>query len=215
MVSTLQMNGIHAWKRAAQEGMYEVRVEETRFAEAVSLLRAEGYPRPRHMSLAELFQGSGPIPTPFEEKVRYLYGISEELSRTLSLFDGVVATRVHVVLPEGEGEERTRGKVSIYIKYDQRFNLTSLVPKIKKLASDSVSEVRYEDVELVALPSYVEKFERPARESYELFAGIGIYPAHYRTFVFFVSCLGVLFGGLVGGLGWLFFLYRRALEAAA
>ena len=214
MVSLLRMNDIYAWKRAAREGTYAVQVEEVRFAEAVALLRAEGYPRPHRVSLADLFQGSGPIPTPFEERVRYLYGISEELSRTLSLFDGVVATRVHVVLPEGEGEERTRGKVSIYIKYDQRFNLGSLVPKIKKLASDSVSRVGYEDVELLALPAYVQKFENPAPRSYELFAGIGIYPSHYREFLFVVSGVGILFGALLGLLGWVFFLYRRAVRGA-
>ncbi len=67
---------------------------------ALDLLRALGLPRePRH-GFSETYGQPSFIPTPSEERARYVDALAGEIERTLEGVDGVVSARVHLVLEE-------------------------------------------------------------------------------------------------------------------
>ena len=81
---------------------YTVRVARGDGARAVDLLRALGLPRDRRRGFAETYGQPSLIPTPSEERARYLDATAGEIERTLETVDGVVSARVHLVLEESD-----------------------------------------------------------------------------------------------------------------
>jgi type III secretion protein J len=71
-------------------------------ARALDLLRALGLPRERRHGFSETYAQPSLIPTPSEERARYLDALSGELERTLEEIDGVVSARIHLVLEEAD-----------------------------------------------------------------------------------------------------------------
>ncbi len=191
MIAILRMSHIPSEKRAEKGDLYGVYVEDFYFAEAVQLLKTRGHPRRDHANLAQLFEPSGLVPTPFEERVRYIYGLSEELAHTISLFDGVMDTRVHVVLPEEGRAENHYGKASVYVKYDQRIDFNALIPRVKKLISDAVHGVQYENVELLTSPTYIPPVLKK-REGWNLPGGIHVDPLREEAFLFLAGGIAAL-----------------------
>ena len=213
MIAILFQHDIEALKEEGpEEGFYSVWVEEGEFSRAVETLVAQGYPRRIHPTLAELFQPSGLVPTPFEERVRYIYGLSEELAHTVSLFEGVVDTRVHVALPTGDEQEKSNfdRRVSVYVKYDQSVDFDNLIPQIKKLISDSVGYITYDNVEVFAAPTYFRKTDDRIIAAYKLPAGIRVLPEDYGFFVTLMIAVALIFIQAVGAAGWFYWLWRRA-----
>jgi type III secretion protein J len=102
----LERAGIGAEKMSEDGGgagasaRFTVRVARGDGARALDLLRALGLPRePRH-GFAETYGQPSLIPTPSEERARYVDAVAGELERTLEGVDGVVSARVHLVLEE-------------------------------------------------------------------------------------------------------------------
>ena len=201
IVAILSQKGISAQKVSlgSKENSYQVTVDEASFSQAVSLLKLAGYPRRKHANLGEIFEPSGLVPTPFEEQVRYIYGVSEELAHTISLLDGVTDTRVHVGLPEQNNDKRRN--VSIFIKHDERFDLGSFIPQIKKLAADSVDSVEYEDVEVIAQPGVdiIPSNTIAVEAQYRTLWGISVKSSDYWRLVGALA-IGMFFSALVGGI---------------
>jgi type III secretion protein J len=81
---------------------FTVRVARGDGARALDLLRALGLPRePRH-GFSEAYGQPSLIPTPSEERARYVDALAGEIERTLESVDGVVSARVHLVLEEAD-----------------------------------------------------------------------------------------------------------------
>ena len=213
MVAILHRSDIDAAKSGGKDNLYAIEVEQDQFARAVEILNQSGYPRRQYDSFKEIFSSGGLIPTPFEEKIRFLYGLSEELAHTISLFEGVLETRVHVTLPEDSNAVASRdipvenlGKASVYIKYDPLFDFVPLLPQIKSLVSDSIEGVSYDRVEVVALaatttPLSVEPI------SYTKLLGVRLRREDYRYALAALIGSGILLGFcLVAG----FHFYRRS-----
>ncbi len=79
---------------------FTLRVSSGDGARALDLLRALGLPRePRH-GFSETYGQPSLIPTPSEERARYVDALAGEVERTLEGVDGVVSARVHLVLEE-------------------------------------------------------------------------------------------------------------------
>jgi type III secretion protein J len=84
----------------ANGARFTLRVSTGDGARALDLLRALGLPRePRH-GFSETYGRPSLIPTPSEERARYVDALAGEIERTLEGVDGVVSARVHLVLEE-------------------------------------------------------------------------------------------------------------------
>lgn len=154
MVSILREHGMAADRVIAKDGTSTIEVDDSRIAEAVALLRANRYPRTDYESLGDVFQQKGMISSPTAERARYVYGLTQELSRTLSDIDGVLTARVHVVLPQDDPLDST-GKpaaAAVFIRYDSRNAMDRLLPQIKLLVANSIEGLSYDKVSVVLLP---------------------------------------------------------------
>nr|WP_281035121.1 type III secretion inner membrane ring lipoprotein SctJ [Mesorhizobium tamadayense] len=154
MLALLIDNGVDAVRVAAKDGTSTIQVDDKLLAFSINLLNAKGLPRQSFKNLGEIFQGSGLIASPTEERARYVYALSEELSRTISDIDGVFSVRVHVVLPHNDllRADATPSSASVFIRHDAKANLSVLLPKIKMLVADSIEGLSYEKVEVVLVP---------------------------------------------------------------
>jgi type III secretion protein J len=154
MVALLLGHGIEASRSVAKDGTSIVRVDDSRLAPAIELLRASGYPRQTFTNMGEVFKGSGLIASPTEERARFVYALSEELSRTVSDIDGVLSARIHVVLPKNDllRQDTTPSSASVFIRHDTRAPLKNLLPQIKMLVANSIEGLSYEKVSVVLVP---------------------------------------------------------------
>jgi type III secretion protein J len=154
MVALLIGHGIDANRTVAKDGTSIVQVDEKRLAQAIELLRASGYPRQTFSNMGEVFKGSGLIASPTEERARFVYALSEELSRTISDIDGVLSARIHVVLPKNDllRQDTTPSSASVFIRHDARALLKNLLPQIKMLVANSIEGLSYEKVSVVLVP---------------------------------------------------------------
>lgn len=100
VLGALQNAGITAEKVPGKEGMVGLQIAADQLGRAMELLREKGLPRERFAGMGQVFKKEGLISSPLEERARYLYALTQELSGTLNQIDGVIVARVHVVLPE-------------------------------------------------------------------------------------------------------------------
>jgi type III secretion protein J len=159
IVGVLYSSSIDARKVADAKGKaFSVEVPSGDMPRAVAVLRALGLPKSPRANLNEVFRATGFAPTPFEERVRYLFGLAQELERTISLMEGILQTRVHVVTPDGTSKlaDLQQSKASVFVSYDDRFDIDALVPRIRKLVSDSIEGLTPTSVEILAIPSRVD-----------------------------------------------------------
>lgn len=155
MVAALSGDGITAEKKRAegsggQGGGWVVRVDEGRLAAALELLRAQGLPHDRYASMGDVFQKQGLVSTPAEERMRYIYAVSQELSQTLRTVDGVVAARVHVVIPANDplSDKIRPSSAAVFIKHRPDVDLRLLAPAVKDMVAHSIEGLSHEQVSL-------------------------------------------------------------------
>ena len=162
MIALLHKNGIAAERSFAKDGTNQIKVEESQLAQAIELLKANGLPRRTFTNMGEVFKSSGLISSPTEERARFIYALSEELSRTISDIDGVLSARIHVVLPKNDllRQDATPSSASVFIRHDARAPLKSLLPHVKMLVANSIEGLSYEKVSVVLVP-----VERPSIEA--------------------------------------------------
>lgn len=148
MTALLVANGIDAEKGPAAKGLAPLSVPTADLSRAIDILRANGYPRDSFDSLGTVFEQKGLVSSPLEERVRFIYGLSQTLSETLNQIDGVTAARVHIVLPEGDMLTEKSGKstASVFLKTRPGVDLSNKIPEIKQLVQASVQDLVYDDV---------------------------------------------------------------------
>jgi type III secretion protein J len=81
---------------------FTVRVAAGDANRAVDLLHALGLPRERRRGFAETYGQPSLIPTPSEERARYVNATAGEIEKTLETIDGVIGARVHLVLEDAD-----------------------------------------------------------------------------------------------------------------
>jgi len=151
VLSALLKADIPAEKIAGKEGMVGVRVDAAQVGRALEILRENGLPRERFAGMGQVFKKEGLISSPLEERARYIYALSQELSNTLSKIDGVLAARVHVVLPERgpAGETGVLSTSAVFIKHQEGYNLDVIQPQIRRLVTNSIPGLTADRVSVI------------------------------------------------------------------
>jgi type III secretion protein J len=121
---------------------------------ATEITRDYALPRAGHTNLGDLFSRQGLISNPGEDQVRYVYGLTQELSETLEKIDGVLVARVHVVQPERDPLMRqvTAPSASVMIRYRADYNLDYMKERIRGLVAGGVEGLTPDHVYLTLVP---------------------------------------------------------------
>ena len=148
MITVLAANGIEAERVNAGDGTYGLTVPRGDFARAITLLNNRGLPRPERPGISETFRDDKIVSTPFEERVRFMNAMAQELAGSLTKIAGVVDADVHVNVPEAQplADERVNASVSAFIYKDPAVDLRGQIPAIKTLITNSLDGLEYEDV---------------------------------------------------------------------
>jgi type III secretion protein J len=157
---TLIKGGIRAEKYAVDEKddkSFSVMVPESQMANAIELLKADAQPSEHYGNLGEIFATKGLIASPAEERVRFMYGLQQELAKTLSQIDGVLVARVHIVMPANDpyATNLKPASASIFLKYRQDRNIPLLVPEVKELVVRSVEGLTADNIAVSLFPARV------------------------------------------------------------
>ena len=142
--------GIPCHKTPGEEGTWNVLCSEAKFAQAVNLLERQGLPRQPRQGIGEVFKKTGMISSPYEERIRFMDALAQDIARTISMIDGVVDARVHVVLPENDPFARNALPSSAAVAIRSRWDadITDLVPSVKALVKNAIEGLQYEKIQV-------------------------------------------------------------------
>lgn len=155
VVAALAERGIGATKVPVDDTLWKIEVDGNHLTLAVQVLQESGLPGAKNPTMGEIFKKEGLVSSPTEERVRYVYAISQELATTLKRIDGVIDARVHVVLPNNDplAERVVPSSASIFIKHRPNVNLAAAHNDIKNLVQSSVEGLDYEHISLFMFPA--------------------------------------------------------------
>lgn len=155
VLGVLSDAGVKIQKTPGKDGAINLVVSQDQVARAIGLLSSEGLPRERRATMGDVFRKEGLISSPLEERARYLWALSQELSETLSQIDGVIRARVHVVLPERStgGEPGLPSSAAVFVKHRRSVNLEESLPQIKRLVASSIPGLGVDKVSVVLVAS--------------------------------------------------------------
>jgi type III secretion protein J len=150
VLDTLYAAGIEARKLSAGESKFTVEVEQDQLHTALRITRERGLPRKRFADLGTLFKKEGLVSTPSEERMRFIYGMSQELSSTLTSIDGVISARVHPVIPANDpmADVIKPASAAVFIKHDPNANVQALAPAIKNLVMRGIEGLSADNIAL-------------------------------------------------------------------
>ncbi len=203
MLAILIDNDIPSEKLVDKDKIVTIMVNADDVSRAVKVLSGLGFPKEKYSSIGDIFPKDGLISSPTEERARYTYSMSQELSSTLSMIDGIVTARVHVVLPQEQDsltDVNYPSSASVFIKYTPELELAGLVPKVKTLVSNSIEGLSLDKIAVSLFPATrlnSMTINKPPTESV-LFMEL---PAHTAGTVkaVFYSLIFVLIALLAGG----------------
>src|SRR5471032_3077613 len=192
MVAVLLRDGIPATRKVQDNGQLKVVVDEQRFAEAMTLLDNAGLPQQSFSNMGEVFKGNGLVSSPVQERAQMIYALSEELSHSVSQIDGIVAARVHVVLPDNDLLKRliSPSSASVLVRYDPGTDINTLIPQIKTLVANGISGLSYDGVSVTAIKAAVAISQNPAQPRLARFMGLWLLEDN-------LAQARVMFGGLL------------------
>ncbi|WNC88603.1 type III secretion inner membrane ring lipoprotein SctJ [Paraburkholderia sp. FT54] len=154
IVAALSHHGINGYKERNADRTWNISVDDADAVVATELASAYALPRGGHANLGELFSRQGLISSPEEDRVRYVYGLSQELSETLEKMDGVLLARVHIVLPEKDPMDPAQDappSASVMMRYRSDYNLEPMRDRIRALVAGSVEGLTPERVSLTLI----------------------------------------------------------------
>lgn len=194
MIALLRERNVSAGKTPGLEGAWNIMVGSANFPTAMAILNNYGYPQDKFDTIGEVFQKSGLVSSPLEERVRYMYALSENLSETISHIAGVVTARVHIVLPENNPymETTTPASASVFISYRPDSNVEESIRDIKYLVTNSIEGLSYDKVSVALFPAPLSSDEITAKN--QLVNVLSIQMTRSSLINFWVFVLIMLFG---------------------
>ncbi|HVJ69772.1 MAG TPA: type III secretion inner membrane ring lipoprotein SctJ [Caulifigura sp.] len=207
MMAVLIDHGISCSKSAGSEGTWSLKVASDQFAPSVRALKELGFPRDKFSDMGTVFQKSGLVSSPSEERIRFMHALSQELSKTLSQIDGVMSARVHIVLPENNpfGESVKPSSAAVFIKYRQGATVEAMIPQIKELVLSSIEGMTADKVTVSVFEADPPKTntEADAGQQFADVAGVRVAKESVRKlWTILGACAGVAVLCLLA-LGWM------------
>lgn len=155
----LERAGIPAGKEPSesfQGGRFTLRVPNRHTARALAILTSQGLPREPRQGLAEIYARPGLIPSPTEERARFVLATVGEIERTLESVDGVLGARVHLVPIEAEprsldGRGGTVARAAVLLRA-RRGHLGLARAEIQQLVAGSVPGLEAAAVSVIVAP---------------------------------------------------------------
>jgi type III secretion protein J len=154
IIAALSHHGITGYKERNADRTWNISVDDTDAVVATELASAYALPRGGHANLGDLFSRQGLISSPEEDRIRFVYGLSQEMSETLEKIDGVLLARVHIVLPEKDPMDPAKDTLpsaSVMMRYRSDYNLELMRDRIRALVAGSVEGLTPEHVSLTLL----------------------------------------------------------------
>jgi len=194
MMGILLGSGIDTVKAPGADETYIVSVDASNVQRALNILESHGLPRRNLDSIGQIFANSGIVSSPFAERVRYIYALSEEVSKTLQEIDGILVARVHIVMPEAPelGQEAMPSSAAVFIKQSSGYDLEFLTPQIRRLVANSIEGMNYEDVTVILVEAQpAQTTQGDGLQMTEILPGLSLQSSSVGTF-------WTLAGGMIG-----------------
>ncbi len=148
MVAVLARAEISASRDEVEPGIFRVMVGEGELARAVETLDRVGLPSERFQSLGEVFPGDGLIVSPYEQRVRTMHALNQEIARSLTTITGVRNARVHIVLPDLDlrGQPINPPSAAILIHHAAGLDTDALSTRVRMMVANAVQGMHFRDV---------------------------------------------------------------------
>ncbi len=156
-VLALHRAGVGARKeREAGEGQrWAVQVPSAEAGRAMEVLKAHELPRGPGGAFRDLYGKQSLVPSPSEERARWIDALGGELARTLEAADGVVTARVHLALPDTDplapAADRPRPSASVLLKRARGATLGISEADVKRLVAGAVAGLAADAVSVVSI----------------------------------------------------------------
>jgi type III secretion protein J len=206
MQAILLRQGIDCEKSIGKEQTFGLMVAKRQMAAAIEILKGYVFPKKKFTDMGTLFKKEGLVSSPEEDRIRFIYGLSQEVAATISQIDGVISARVHIVMPENDplSEYFQPSSASVFIKYRQTIDIQQLIHPIKQLVVNSIEGLNYEKVSIVPFATPVITAAPP---KFSRIMGIEVHTPYAGRFRLLIYGLIFFFGVLITACGYL--LWRQ------
>jgi type III secretion protein J len=169
MLVALDDRGLHAEKQrdGSRDGGWIVSVPGREAAAARRVLSEHDLPRTPAPGLGEVFGNPGMVPTPMEERARYLHALSGELARSVEAIDGVAEARVHLALApddplRAQAAPPPRAAVLVKVRPGLRERVEPMTDGIRSLVAGAVAGLEAATVSVVVSEAAAAPLAQPA-----------------------------------------------------
>jgi type III secretion protein J len=154
MVAALSRAGIEAKREQVDATTYRIMVAEDALADAVDALRRAGLPRESYQSLGEIFPGDGLIVSPYEQRIRTMHALNQEIAQTITSISGVMSARIHIVLPDLDlrGLPMNKPSASVVVHHAPHLDTSELATRVRLLVANAVQGMNFRDVAVAFFP---------------------------------------------------------------
>ncbi|MBI4212516.1 MAG: hypothetical protein HY540_07760 [Deltaproteobacteria bacterium] len=159
MMVLLEENGISATKSKVErqnEFFYAIQVKPQDMAKARSLLVAHNLPRRKELGLSGVYKEKGLIPTPDEQKARYLLALKGEIINSLERLPEVVDADVVLNIPvedefRGKDEPQKRPTASVIVRATPSIGVKAGITeaKLQEFVANAVERLNPRDVSVI------------------------------------------------------------------
>lgn len=158
VMGALLGSGIQAKKKPSSTKVgWDVVVADGDIPQAMAVLSARGLPREQFQTLGDIFKKEGFASSSTDERGRYIHGLQQEITHTLTMLPGVANARVHIALPERDPLGGSTGKTSaaVWIFEQPGASVRDREADIKIVVKDGVeglTDINQVSVKFVAMP---------------------------------------------------------------